>query len=234
MATVLVIIHGLVAVALLGAITHQMLAEWAPAGARPGSFFGRFRAVQSAAFTNAIVVLYTVSAMLGATTYFYFKVDINPTLELDRHWQAIGFFDLKEDFVAIGLGILPAYWVCWRRPPVDEPSRANGRHPDRGPRLHRLVGLSCRSRREQHQRLRFMTSHPAFRRFAFAYGTAFAILYAVALKLDLALFTVYPSLGVVLLGTHHAFPRCRRSFASNSLSRRCTGTAGPPRPRSER
>lgn len=123
MATVLVIFHGLVAVALLGAITHQMLAAWAPSGARSGSFFGRFRAVQSAAFTNAIVVLYVVTAVLGATTYFYFKTDINPTLELDRHWQAIGFFDLKEDFVAIGLGILPAYWVCWRRPVIDEPLR---------------------------------------------------------------------------------------------------------------
>ena len=49
-----------------------------------------------------------------------------------------------------------------------------------------------------------MTRSPWFRRFAFAYGTAFAILYVIALKLDLALFTVYPSLGVVLLGTHHA------------------------------
>src|SRR5262245_38471167 len=49
-----------------------------------------------------------------------------------------------------------------------------------------------------------MTSSGAFRSFAFAYGTAFAVLYAVAVKLDLALFTVYPSLGVVLLGTHHS------------------------------
>jgi amino acid permease len=49
-----------------------------------------------------------------------------------------------------------------------------------------------------------MTSSPAFRRFAFAYGTAFAVLYVAALARDLALFTVYPSLGVVLLGTHHS------------------------------
>ena len=49
-----------------------------------------------------------------------------------------------------------------------------------------------------------MTSSCAFRSFAFAYGTAFAVLYTVALKLDLALFTVYPSLGVVLLGTRHS------------------------------
>jgi hypothetical protein len=44
----------------------------------------------------------------------------------------------------------------------------------------------------------------AFRRFAFAYGIAFAVLYVVALARDLALFTVYPSFGIVLLGTHHS------------------------------
>jgi|SRR5271169_6381655 len=123
MATVLVIIHGLVAVALLGSITHQTLAAWAPAGVEPVSFFGHFRAVQSASFANAIVVLYVISALLGAILYLYFKVDIGPNLERDHHWQAIGFFDLKEDFVSIGLGVLPAYWVFWRRPIDGEPGR---------------------------------------------------------------------------------------------------------------
>ena len=47
-------------------------------------------------------------------------------------------------------------------------------------------------------------SSNASRNFAFAYGAAFAALYVVALKLDIALFTVYPSLGVVLPGTHHS------------------------------
>jgi amino acid permease len=49
-----------------------------------------------------------------------------------------------------------------------------------------------------------MTASLRFRSFAFAFGTAFAVLYPVALKWDLALFTVYPSLGVVLPGTHHS------------------------------
>ena len=49
-----------------------------------------------------------------------------------------------------------------------------------------------------------MTSARAFRRFSFAYGTAFAPLYAVALAQDLALFTVYPSFGVIVLGTQHS------------------------------
>ena len=49
-----------------------------------------------------------------------------------------------------------------------------------------------------------MTSSPWFRRFAFAHGPAFSILYVIVLRLDLALFTVYPTLGVVILGTHHS------------------------------
>jgi len=49
-----------------------------------------------------------------------------------------------------------------------------------------------------------MTSSPSFRRFAFAYAIAFAVLYVLALAQDLALITVYPTLGIVLLGTQHA------------------------------
>ena len=47
-----------------------------------------------------------------------------------------------------------------------------------------------------------MTHQPAFRRFAFAFGAAFAVFYVVALAKNLALFTVYPSFGVVVWGTH--------------------------------
>ena len=121
MATALLIIHGLVAVALLGAMTHQTLATWAPARARPGSFLGRFRAVPPASFANAIVVLYAVAALLGGIVYAYFRVDIRPDLERAGHWPALGLFDLKEHFVAIGFALLPAYWVCWRQPRADEP-----------------------------------------------------------------------------------------------------------------
>ena len=123
MATALLIVHGLVAIALLGAISHQTLATWAPAHARPGSFFGRFRAVPSGSFANAIVVLYAVSALLGAVLYLPFRVDIRPDLERAGHWPALGLFDLKEHFVAIGLALLPAYWVCWRE------RRADARSP---------------------------------------------------------------------------------------------------------
>jgi hypothetical protein len=122
MATALLIVHGLVAVVLLGAISHQALAVWVPAHGRPGSFFGRFRAVPCASYANAIVVLYAVSALLGGIVYLYFRIDVRPSLERAGHWQALGFFELKEHFVVVGLALLPGYWVCWRRPLADEPA----------------------------------------------------------------------------------------------------------------
>jgi len=115
MPTFVLILHGLIAVALLGAITHQTLATFAPAHARPGSFFGRFRGVSAGAFTDGIVVLYVVSALLGAIVYLSFRTDIRPFLERAGYWSSLGLFDIKEHFSSIGLGLLPAYWVCWRR-----------------------------------------------------------------------------------------------------------------------
>jgi hypothetical protein len=122
-ATALLILHGLVAVALLGAITHQAVATWAPARAGPRSFFGRFRAVPAARFANAVVVLYCASALLGAIVYLYFRVDIRPHLERRGHWEVLGLFDIKEHFISIGLALLPAYWVCWRQPLATEPAQ---------------------------------------------------------------------------------------------------------------
>src|SRR5215813_2259103 len=104
MATGLLIIHGLLAVALLGAITHQTLATWAPARAKPRSFFGRFRAVPPVSFANAVIALYLIAAALGAIVYLDFRVDVRPQLERDRHFAALGLFDLKEHFISIGLG----------------------------------------------------------------------------------------------------------------------------------
>jgi hypothetical protein len=47
-------------------------------------------------------------------------------------------------------------------------------------------------------------SSPAFRRFAFGFGIAFALLYVLALAKDLALITVFPTVGIVLLGAQHS------------------------------
>ena len=91
---------------------------------RSGSFFGRFRAVPSAAFANAIVVLYSLAALLGARRVFVLPCRTSdPSCEqpaTGRPWQA-GLFDIKEHFVAIGLALLPAYWVFWQQAGSNEP-----------------------------------------------------------------------------------------------------------------
>src|SRR5580704_11012371 len=49
-----------------------------------------------------------------------------------------------------------------------------------------------------------MTSAPPLRRFALAFGAAFGLIYVIARVKGLALFTVYPSLGIVLPGMHRS------------------------------
>ena len=112
--TVLLIVHGLLAVALLGAITHQAAAVLLPAARPAGSFVGRFRAVPGPSYVNAIVVLYLVTAVLGGVLYTEYRIGVRTVVEQLGMWPAHGAFELKEHFAAIGLGLLPAYWYYWR------------------------------------------------------------------------------------------------------------------------
>ena len=120
MITVLLIVHGLLAVALLGAITHQALSVARTALAGRRNFFDKFRGVSGASYTNAIVVLFVVTSIGGALLYPQYRLDIRTTLEDLNLRSANGIFEIKEHLAAIGLGLLPAYWFLWRQPPVAE------------------------------------------------------------------------------------------------------------------
>ena len=110
----LLIVHGLLAVALLGAITHQTVSAWLPLAKPAGSFTGRFRAVSGVAYTNAIVVLYVCTAVVGAVIYPEFRVSIRGVLEEMDLPAAMGAFELKEHFAVVGAAVLPAYAYFWR------------------------------------------------------------------------------------------------------------------------
>ena len=116
MIVVLLIIHALLAVTLLGAITHQTISVWLPARKAAGSFVGRMRAVPATSYANAIVVLYLATATLGAIIYPSYRLTVRVVLEQLEMYAANGSFELKEHFVAVGLGMLPAYWYFWRQP----------------------------------------------------------------------------------------------------------------------
>lgn len=115
MITVLLILHGLLAVALLGAITHQAFSTSKRPAARR-NFIDKYRGVSAGSYSNAIVVLFVVTCIGGALLYPTYRLDVRPTLEdLDLR-AANGVFEIKEHLAAIGLGLLPAYWVFWRQP----------------------------------------------------------------------------------------------------------------------
>jgi len=109
----LLILHGLCAVALLGALTHQTISVLWPARQRTGSFMSSVRSVPSATYTNAIIVLFVVTALLGGIIYAEYRITVRIMLQDYRMHVPEGAFELKEHVLAIGLGLLPAYWYYW-------------------------------------------------------------------------------------------------------------------------
>lgn len=124
--TVLLIVHGLLGVALLGAITHQSFGVAARArGQGPRSFLDRFGQIDTYAYTNAVVLLFIITSIGGAFLYAPYRIDVRPALEDRQLLAANGIFEIKEHLAAIGLGLLPVYWVFWRKTlqPADLPTR---------------------------------------------------------------------------------------------------------------
>ena len=111
--TVLLILHGLVAVALMGVMSHQAFALLFPAKTT-GGFVTAYRAVSAARFTNACIVLYIVTFVLGSVIYPAYRVSSRIWIETARLWPISGLFEMKEQTLAIGLGMLPFYWLMWR------------------------------------------------------------------------------------------------------------------------
>jgi hypothetical protein len=120
MMTALLLFHMLVTVALIGAITHQALSVlWPVTASGPRSFFGSFRAVRAGAYTNAVIVLYVTAVVAGALLYPDYRLDVRTFLEAMRLKAANGAFEIKEHYAALGLGMLPVYWLYWRKALTD-------------------------------------------------------------------------------------------------------------------
>jgi hypothetical protein len=112
--TILLIIHGLLALALLGALTHQAVAVAMPVRRAAGNFVDRFRAVPAAGYATAICVLWVLTFIVGAYIYTKYRIYVRIPLEQYGFWKTTGSFELKEHLVTVGLGLLPAYWWLWR------------------------------------------------------------------------------------------------------------------------
>jgi hypothetical protein len=114
--TVLLIAHGLVSVALLGALTHQSMALWRPVNPinKDRSFFEEFRAVKAAKYTKAISILWCISFLFGAWLYTEYRIHVRIPIEQQEFYKTLGAFELKEHLVVFGLGMLPIYHFAWQ------------------------------------------------------------------------------------------------------------------------
>jgi hypothetical protein len=125
MITALLILHGLVGVALLGAITHQLVSMFRRRTVRSGSFVDRYTGVNQRVFTSAVMTLFATNVILGAIIYPTYRLNVRiPFEEMSLGW-AIGLFELKEHFAGIGLSLLPLYFWLWKPEIAD--SHRNGR-----------------------------------------------------------------------------------------------------------
>jgi len=114
--TILIICHGLCAVALLGALTHQAMAVLSPARqpAGPPGFVTRFRKVHGASYATAVCVLWLITYFFGAWVYTKYRMYVRMPMEAQGFWKTQGMFDLKEHLASIGVGLLPIYWFFWK------------------------------------------------------------------------------------------------------------------------
>ncbi len=119
MTVFLLLLHGLVAIALMGAITHQGLSVWRrPSPAKV--FVDRFRAVPAPGYVSAIVVLYVVDFALGSYIYPAYILDVKASLADFGLFTEIFLFQAKEHIAVIALLFLPAYWHYWKSVPIGE------------------------------------------------------------------------------------------------------------------
>jgi hypothetical protein len=113
--SILLFIHFLMAVGLLAAVTLQAVTMLMPARQAAGHFVDR-TPVPAASFVKLIVILYVLEALFGAWIYVKYRTYVRIPMEAFRQWKTVGSFEFKEHVVAMGLGLLPAYWYFWQRP----------------------------------------------------------------------------------------------------------------------
>lgn len=116
MSLFLLLLHGLLAVALLGALTHQAVALVGAgrAGQRSGGFVLRYTQAGRVGFAGAVAILYVLCFVLGAFIYPDYRLDVRIPFEEMGLFAHVGLFEIKEHWGGIGVGLLPLYLYAWK------------------------------------------------------------------------------------------------------------------------
>lgn len=111
------IVHGLCALFLLGAVSHQAASCWRRPGAgRATTITAGFMAVRGPLYARAVVVSYGLTMLLGDAVYGPYRVDVKTMLFDLQLWSWNGVFEIKEHLVALGFFLLLPYWHLWTSP----------------------------------------------------------------------------------------------------------------------
>ena len=106
--TLFLICHGLVSVALLGAITHQAMSVARRRPVAQSGFIDKFSGVPGASYTNAIIILYVVVCIGGALIYPPYRLDVRPRSKISICGRRMAFLRLRN---------ISRQWRA-RRPPI--------------------------------------------------------------------------------------------------------------------
>jgi hypothetical protein len=112
----LLIIHGILAVFLLGAVTHQAIGVSWPVAKKATGFVQAVRGVNGMNYTNVVIILFLITFALGTIIYPTYRVSVRTILQEYHDFKPEGMFEMKEHLLALSLALLPAYWYLWRMP----------------------------------------------------------------------------------------------------------------------
>ena len=111
------IVHGLCAIFLLGALSHQATSCCRQPGAgRATTLTAGFMAVRGPLYGRAVVVSYVLTMLLGDVVYGPYRVDVKTMLFDLQLWPWNGVFEIKEHLVALGFFLLLPYAALWSHP----------------------------------------------------------------------------------------------------------------------
>ena len=94
--TIWLLVHLVLAVALLGALTHQAASAALPVHQAAGGIVTRFRAVSAPGYATAVCILWVLTFIVGSYIYTKYRIYIRMPLEAGHYYKTQGFFDFKE------------------------------------------------------------------------------------------------------------------------------------------
>jgi hypothetical protein len=121
--SILLFTHFVLAVSLLATVTLQAASVLTSARQATGNFIDRFSPIPASSYAAIVVFLYVPQALLGSWMYLKYRLYVRIPMEELRHWWTLGAFEFKEHIIAMGIGLLPAYWYFWQQPIFDEDAR---------------------------------------------------------------------------------------------------------------